>query len=183
MAKSMTIVGVLLVSTLALAGPPEAGAEERLVPSETPVGYSHADQGLDSALKFVAEAVTEDSHRIAKPTYRVNVTEFCTLRFDRLDAGGGRVPVRVVSLGQLDPRESSQFERMTCFETTSLQNQIAYYELAANLDSTYSYDGSPLPDSRRSTDRFCFYVSRAHSHRVSRALTFALDVCGATSIW
>ena len=159
------------------------GLPARRIRPRPVIEYRHSDRWLDSAMRFVAETVTEDSYRIAKPDYRVSVSGFCTLRFDRLDAGGWRVPVHVVNLSHLDPRESDQFERMICFETTSLRNTIAYYELPVEPDWTYSYHDSPIADTRGARDRFCFHASRSNSHRVARALNFAMDACRARSVW
>ncbi|MCP3960589.1 MAG: hypothetical protein GY719_22325 [bacterium] len=145
--------------------------------------YRHSDPRLDSAMRFLAETAIEDSHRIAKPTYRVDVPKSCTLRFDRLDAGGLRVPVHVVDLADLDPEHSGRRENRICLETTSLENRIAVHALSVDPDRTYRYNDRPIPGSEASRDRFCFYVSYWNSDRVSRALSFALNACGAESDW
>ncbi len=178
---------VILLATAVFPGArPEVAAQEvqrMAVPAHrsqpaSAVAYRHSDHQLDSAMRFVAQTVTEDSHRITKPTYRVNVSDFCTLRFDRLDAGGSRISVHVVNLSHLDPEESDQFERMICFEAKSLENKIAYYELPIDAGN-----GSPIQGSRASKERFCFYAARSHSHRVGQAVSFAMDACGARSGW
>ena len=183
MAKTTRVAGILMVVAVSFVARPEVAAREGLAESETAVVYRHAEPALDSAMRFLAETVTEDSHRIEKPTYRVDVSDFCTLRFEQLDAGRDRVAVHVVDLSRLDPRECSRFERKICLETTSLENTIAYYELPRELAWTYGYGAEAIPDSRAAKDRFCFFVSRSTAHRVSRALHFALAACDSQTGW
>lgn len=144
--------------------------------------YRHAQPKLDSAMRFVAETVTEKP-RHGEATYLVTVPAACTLRFDQVDTGGFRVPVHVVNLSHVDPGGFRYRDSLMCFETTGLENRIDYYELPLDEGGRYPFYGSAISDTRQEKDRFCHRVSGAYSYRVWRALSSAIRTCGGRTAW
>ena len=162
---------------------PGAGRRARQSRAARIAPYRHRDPVLDSAMRFVAETVTEEPAR-GSANFQVWIPDACTLRFDQLNAGGYRVPVHLVNLEHIAPDRFLYRDSLICLEATSLENRIGLYELPVDPeDGTYRLRPDLSSSRPQPRDRFCFRLSGGYSYRVWRALAAAIESCGGRTEW